>query len=45
MISTDHDAAQYAVSSSPLLPRPSQNQVSFSAHYSQTPSAYVPPLM
>jgi len=43
--STDHEAPHYVVFSTPLLPRPSQAQISSSAPYSQTPSAYVRPSM
>jgi hypothetical protein len=41
--STDHEAPHLAVSSSPLLPILTYAQISFSAPYSQTPSAYVHP--
>ena len=40
--STDHSAAHYVVSSTPLLPHPSLAQIFSSAPHSQTPSAYVP---
>ena len=40
---TKHKASRYVVFSTPLLPRPSQVQISFSASYSRKPSAYVPP--
>lgn len=43
--STDHEANLYAVSSSFLLPPPTQTQISSSAPCSSTPSAFVPPLM
>jgi len=41
--STDNQAPNYVVFSTPLLPRPSQAQIFSSAPYSQTPSTYVPP--
>ena len=39
----NHKAPRYVVFSSPLLPRPSEAQIPFSAPYSRTPSAYAPP--
>ena len=41
----EHKAPCYVVFSTPLLPRPSKAQVSFSATYSRKPSAYIPPSM
>jgi hypothetical protein len=41
--STEHKALCYVVFSTPLLPRPSWAQISFSALYSRKPSAYIPP--
>ena len=43
--STEHKALCYVVFSTPLLPRPSWAQISSSAPYFRTPSAYVPPSM
>jgi hypothetical protein len=37
---TDHEVPRYVAFSILLLPRPSQAQISFSAPYSRTPSAY-----
>ena len=45
MSSTDRSAPHYAVSSTPLLPRPSYAQIFSSAPCSRTPSAFVPPSM
>jgi len=45
MMRTSHSAPNYVISSTPLLPRPSWAQISSSAPYSPTPSAYVPPSM
>jgi hypothetical protein len=39
--STEHNAPYYVVFSTPLLPRPSYAQISFSAPYSRKPSANV----
>jgi len=44
MSTTDHDAPNYSVFSSPLLPRLSKAQY-FLAPYYQTPSVYIAPLM
>jgi len=44
-MSTDHSGPNYAASSTPLLPCPSQDQIFSSVPYSQTPSACVPPSM
>ena len=41
--SADYKAPHYVVFSIPMLPRPSQAQISSSAPYSLTPSDYVPP--
>ena len=41
--STEHEALNYVIFSTPLPPRPSWAQISFSPSYSQTSSAYVPP--
>jgi len=41
--SASHEAPHYVVFSTPLLPRPSQTQISPSTPYSPTPSAYVSP--
>ena len=43
MSCTDHKARIYVVFSIPLLPSPSYAQISSSAPYLRTPSAYVPP--
>jgi hypothetical protein len=43
--STEHKAPCYAVFSTPLLPRPSEVQISSSASCSWKPSAYIPPSM
>jgi hypothetical protein len=45
MKSKVHEALHYAVSITPLLPAPSQDQITSSTPYSLTPSAYVPPSM
>ena len=44
MGSRDHKAPWYVVFSIPLLPSPSWGQISFSAPYSRTSSAYGPPI-
>jgi hypothetical protein len=43
--STDHLALHYVVFSTPLLPRPSYDQIFSSTLYSPAPSAYLPPSM
>ena len=45
MRSTDHKVPHYVVFSTPLLPRPPLAQIFFSAPYTLTTSAYVPPSM
>jgi len=43
MRTTDYSAPHYVVFSTPVLPRPSYAQIFFSAPYSQTLTAHVPP--
>jgi hypothetical protein len=42
---TDSKPPHYVLFSTPLLPRPSYAQIFYLAPYSQTPSAYIPPII